>query len=322
ATDVPWYDNLDNTGYIYSNSYYSQPYYPSADSFPSVNRDSYTLGGTMIKAVTDSDGTAGYRSYPRAFGYADNLPRGEPPWDIPDNPYTREVENSGGDAFDISWARDEEGRYVELDTVHFIRVHNAVMAGAGALGELSTEITGAVDVSPAAGITGLRDMIVIKDLPPSVDSSAYQLEVFVFHKGRVVTGNTLVWTCSMEDAEVDEDNILRASSAGEISITASLADDPGISTTVSTVISTAAVALPAVYEAEEISLYPNPAGEHIRIRGVEDAAIRIFSTGGRLLAEKEDYSGGDISTAILPAGIYIVRIESGTTIVNRKLIKR
>ncbi len=322
ATDIPWFDNLGNTGYIYANSYYSQPYYPSADSFPSVDRDSYTLGGTMIRAVTDKDGTAGYRSYPRAFGYADNLPRGEPPWDIPDNPYTREVENSGGDAFDISWARDEEGLYVDLDTVHFIRVHNAVMAGAGALGELSTEIRGAVDVSPAAGITGLTDMIVIKDLPPAIDSSAYQLEVFVFHKGRPVTGRTVVWTCSMEDAEVDEDNILRVSSAGEISITASLAGDPDITVTVSTVISTAAVALPAVYEADEISLYPNPAGERIRIRGVQDAGIRIFSTGGRLQAEKDGYSGGDISTGMLPAGIYIVRIESGTSIINRKLIKR
>ncbi|MDZ7737853.1 MAG: hypothetical protein U5K32_02045 [Bacteroidales bacterium] len=34
ANDVPWNDNLGNTGYIYANSFYSQPYYPSADSFP------------------------------------------------------------------------------------------------------------------------------------------------------------------------------------------------------------------------------------------------------------------------------------------------
>ncbi|MDZ7737852.1 MAG: hypothetical protein U5K32_02040 [Bacteroidales bacterium] len=233
--------------------------------------------------------SAGYRSYPRAFGYADNRLRGVPPWDIPDNPYTPELENSGGDAFDISWARDEEGSYTELDTVHFIRVTNAVLAGAGVLGELSTEIRGAVDVSPAAGITGLRDMIVIKDLPPAIDSSAYQLEVFVFHKGRPVTGKTLSWTCSMQDAEVDEDNILRVSSAGEISITASLDDDPDITVTGRAMISTAALAVPAVDEAEEISLYPNPAGERIRIRGIQAASIRIFSTGGRLLAETEDY---------------------------------
>ena len=322
AADVPWYDNLNNTGYIYANSYYKQAYYPSADSFPSIDRDSYTLGGTMIKAVTDSDGTAGYRSYPRAFGYADNRPRGEPPWDIPDNPYTREVENSGGDAFDISWARDDGGNYADLDTVHFIRVHNAVLADAGALGELSTEITGAVDVSPAAGITGVRDMIVIKDLPPAIDSPAYQLEVFVFHRGRPVEGRELNWVCSMQSADVDANNILSAASQGELTITASLADDPEITASASTLITSQAVSVEHTGAAQDIILYPNPATESIYLAGLKDAEIRVLNTAGKVLIKDQGYSGEKaISIRTLPAGIYIISIRSHSGIINKKLIK-
>ena len=321
ATDVAWSDKSGNSGYIYANSYYSQPYYPSPDSFPSVDRESYTLSGTMIKAVTNNDN--GFRSYPRAFGYADNRLRGGPPWDIPDNPYTREVENSGGDAFDISWARDEEGNYAEPDTVHFIRVHNAVLAGAGALGGLSTEITGAVDVSPAPGITGQKDMIVIKDLPASIDSPAYQLEVFVFHKGRPVEGRQINWVCSMQSADIDANNILNAGSAGELTITASLADDPDITASASTVITGRAVAIEHTRAAQDIILYPNPAGESIYLAGLQDAEIRILNTAGKVLIKDHDYSGEKaISIGALPPGIYIVNIRSRPGIINRKLIKQ
>ena len=80
--------------------------------------------------------------------------RGSAPYTLPDNPYTAEVENSGGDAFDISWAVDEEGDYVELERIHFIKVQSGILHQGGFLGEVSTEITGAVDVAPAPGTKG------------------------------------------------------------------------------------------------------------------------------------------------------------------------
>src|SRR5690554_8135894 len=87
-------------------------------------------------------------SYQRGFGYADNQPRGQAPWTTPDNPYVPTIENAGGDGFDISWAVDGEGNYVDLDEVHFIKVVAAMQNNAGWLGEVSTEITGAAMVQP------------------------------------------------------------------------------------------------------------------------------------------------------------------------------
>src|SRR6056297_3643065 len=62
-------------------------------------------------------------SYPvKPFGYADNNPLGDAPYTLPDNPYSDTIENSGGDAFDISWAVDADGNYVDLPSIDFVKV--------------------------------------------------------------------------------------------------------------------------------------------------------------------------------------------------------
>ncbi|MCK5079740.1 MAG: hypothetical protein KAR09_07330, partial [Bacteroidales bacterium] len=104
ATDVPWSDNVGNSGFIYTNSAHEQPYYPDVDSFPAIHPDQYLLSGFRISGAIDSSSLAYVKSCQRAFGYADNRLRGAAPYTVPDNPYTPEKENSGGDAFDISWA--------------------------------------------------------------------------------------------------------------------------------------------------------------------------------------------------------------------------
>lgn len=124
ATDVTWVDNAGNSGAILANSIHNQPYYPDHDSFPTIPVDAYTLEGSTIKAVVNSGSGPGILSIRRSFGYADNQLRGSPPYTTPDNPYTDELENSGGDAFDIGWAVDSAGDYVELDKIHFVKVQN------------------------------------------------------------------------------------------------------------------------------------------------------------------------------------------------------
>jgi len=113
AADVPWEDQLGNSGLIRANSVHTQPYYPLHDSFPNIDPEKYTLNGTLIEGLVYEHPT-GMRSIRRAFGYADNQLRGTAPYSIPDNPYTREIENAGGDAFDIGWAVNSDGDYVEL----------------------------------------------------------------------------------------------------------------------------------------------------------------------------------------------------------------
>ena len=78
-----------------------------------------------------------------------------------------------GDAFDISWAVDTNSNYVELDEIHFIKVHTGVMDGAGWLGQISTEITGAAVVEPDPTLTGNHELVVIQG------DSAHPLNHFV-----------------------------------------------------------------------------------------------------------------------------------------------
>src|SRR5690554_2025005 len=162
AASVPWADNQGNSGFVLANSFHSQPYYPSEESFPSVNPNEYKLTGTRVTDEVDRTNPTFVKSYKKAFGYADNQLRGTAPYTLPDNPYTPEKENAGGDAFDISWAVDENGEYVDLDVIHFVKVHTGVLGDGGWLGEISTEITGAVAVTPNPSITGELDLIVIK----------------------------------------------------------------------------------------------------------------------------------------------------------------
>ena len=68
------------------------------------------------------------------FGYADNQPNS----------------NREGCSMDISWAVDSSGKPVTLKHIDFIRVYNAMNQSCGAIGETSSEITGAEDLHPEA----------------------------------------------------------------------------------------------------------------------------------------------------------------------------
>ena len=131
ARDVPWSDQHGNSGVIKANSVHTQSYYPLSDSFPDIPRDTYALSGTLIQGAVDVDHPPLIRSLKRGFGYADNQIRGSGSHMVPDNPYTPEVEYSGADAFDIAWAVDVVGSYVELDQIHFIMVQNGVLHEGG-----------------------------------------------------------------------------------------------------------------------------------------------------------------------------------------------
>jgi len=51
AQDVPWEDNLGNSGVIRANSLHTQPYYPLHDSFPIIDPDHYILEGTLLAGL-------------------------------------------------------------------------------------------------------------------------------------------------------------------------------------------------------------------------------------------------------------------------------
>jgi hypothetical protein len=323
AMDVSWEDQLGNQGLIKANSAHTQPYYPQPVIFPDIPEETYQLNGTLIRGAVDVEHPPLNISLRRAFGYADNLPRGSGALTVPDNPYTPELEHSGGDAFDIAWAVDDQGSGVDLDQIHFVKVQNGILHQGGWLGELSTEITGAVDVTPDPGLSGLTEILVIKDLPFELDTVALQLEMFLFSKGKPQTLPDIDWTISEPWAEVDENYRLSVSGTGTLTLTATVSGKPLLQASVSTlVVPAVSTSHRSMNQTHEIRIYPNPALNTFRISGVEEEELTLFDLRGRaLLTEKACQADREIDIADLLPGLYLVRIGKGPSSRYLKLLK-
>ena len=131
---VEWRDNLGNSGTIdYLKAFHRQDYY-----YPAwIKEDSYTLTGTRLASRTQCDPETGFWiNLPFLWGYADNM--GEDNTSLDGMPQANR--------FRISDAVDEEGNPVELRSISFVKVQTGVLAQAGPLGELSTEILGFYDL--------------------------------------------------------------------------------------------------------------------------------------------------------------------------------
>lgn len=320
ATDVPWIDNYGNSDFIYANSYHTQPYYPLSDSFPHINQEQYLLSGTRLENLVDQSNPMMVSCPRRSFGYADNQLRGSAPYTVPDNPYTREKENSGGDAFDISWAIDANGNYVDLDEIDFVKVQTAILADAGWSGEVSTEITGAVKVEPNSSITGVLDMIVVRDLPKTIHES-YQLEVFVFHQGRLIQDAEIQWESSLNGVHIDENNLLTFTEYGAVELTCSLVENTEIKAIVSTTITYPN----SISElTSTVNIFPNPTNGYFSISLESESSIEIFNLLGQSLFTLENVSNNqtiDISSFV--SGTYLIKITTKTsTPIYRKVIKK
>jgi len=323
AADVSWEDHLGKQGIIKANSAHTQSYYPQSELFPNVSAGSYELMGTLIQGVVDVDHPPQNVSLRRAFGYADNQLRGSEPYTLPDNPYTPEVEHSGGDAFDIAWAVDSEGHEVQLDKIHFVKVQSGLLHQGGWLGELSTEITGAVDVNPDPTISGNLDLLVIEDLPVELDTLSYQLEPILFHQGIAQLLPDITWTSSEPWATVDGTHRLNVEGTGALTLTATVTNSPGLQASVSTrVVEKLTTAAADGFIDPGIRLYPNPARTSFRISGVAEGEVTIMDLSGKVLLEaKHIQEGGEIHIEDLTSGIYMVRWKSGGSSLWLKLLK-
>ena len=106
------------------NPFHKHPYYPQW-----LTADAYTLTGAKLAPQTKVISGQNVQRI-LAYGYVDNKPN-------------TDVE---GTSFDISWAVDADGNPVSLPTIDFVRVYNASDEILGMTGELSTEVTGAIDL--------------------------------------------------------------------------------------------------------------------------------------------------------------------------------
>lgn len=130
---IAWSASDGTSGYMPQLVLYTQPYYPQW-----IEQGSLTLGGTRLpdNAVEEQHGRfKEWVTYPVGTGYADCWPNDD--------------ERS---AIDLSLAVDEQGNPANLPEVDFVRVYTGVHQQQGALGEVSTEICGAVDLHTLAGV--------------------------------------------------------------------------------------------------------------------------------------------------------------------------
>jgi hypothetical protein len=214
-----WKDDQGNSGKMLKNEFHSQPYYPSLQYFIDFKEDSATYTGTLLgHASTVMNGQIVLPSL--AFGYADNRPvnRSISPT-IPDNPYTRDKnEGAGGDPVDISWAVDQQGNYVDLDEIHFVKIVTGALSDLGILGEISTEIAGVVAANPN-GLTGPENLTVIHPHPHSVlVTDTLQIFADFFIKGRRQHTSFVFENSDRTKADISPEGTLIAKDGGTIRV--------------------------------------------------------------------------------------------------------
>jgi hypothetical protein len=100
-------------------------------SYPFWQGDSLVCRGTLLPPTAVKNELGYWSSYSLPWGYADN-----------------QTNNSGLNGFDLDWAVDANGTPILLNKINFVRVYTAVNQNAGWMGELSTEICGAVNLHP------------------------------------------------------------------------------------------------------------------------------------------------------------------------------
>lgn len=100
------------------------------------------------------------------FGYADSHPNGLLTTEQV-NPYTTgrtSNSNSNGDPMDLSWAVDDDGTPVYLDSVRYVRVYTGVQQMNGIMGESSTEILGSHRATKKGATAAVKPTITLGGL--------------------------------------------------------------------------------------------------------------------------------------------------------------
>jgi hypothetical protein len=203
-------------------------------------------------------------------------------------------------------------------------LQTGILHEGGFLGEISTEITGAVDVAPDHTISGMLDLLVIQDLSAEVDTGSIQLELYMFHMGRPVSLPQVQWTSSIEWASVDESNMLFLSGSGALTLTATVVGKSSITASVSTLVNPE---LQVGFELRKFdagpTLYPNPVRDFFHVSGVEQVNLFLYESTGKLLMQLEDYTAGDaISIQELSPGLYFLKIGESRSASFLKLLKQ
>lgn len=146
SDDVRWTDNQGKEGYVLRNAFHNKKdYYPTWIK----DQDQITFTGTLLKNTLFAGSII--TNKPFEWGYADN--------GSADFKALMESTGKAYNSFDISWAVDDQGKAVELKHIDFVKVYTGQNSNGNPfepdrnnsrsrfLGEVSTEIGGAIDLS-------------------------------------------------------------------------------------------------------------------------------------------------------------------------------
>ncbi len=321
SDSVRWENNFSESGYIRRNSFYKQPYFPDKQYFNTIDEVSYTLTGSQISGnIETSEGIV--KCYPRLFGYADNRMRTSNLPNVPDNPYTPQTENCGGDAFDIAWAVDNDGNYVDLESITFIKVQNAISGYSENVGEISTEITGACLVTPNAQLQGETDALVLNFNSDTIYNDYIDLEIFAFENGRLNRNVEFEIESNLNGLTIDSESVLHASHSGKADITLKLIDNPNVSVSLSTYFKFSEQDTSEVFKNSAPVILPNPVTSDAQILNVKQAKIVIYDRYGKQIGNIQKYSDNQtINLSFLAKGLYFLEIVSASEKYCLKLVK-
>lgn len=227
SRDVVWSDNMNGSGIIHANTYNLQEYYPSGALFPGYPVDSVSFEGTKIEVSINDTDPAYLSIAPPAFGYADNHPKKSGVNLFhPDNPYSPEVEGAGGDPFDISWAVDRDGNYVDLESVHFVKVATGCRMVLNHLGEISTDVSWITDVNPVPHLQGKEDLLVVYPFNTKIPVySSVQTEAHFFKRGRLTESKINYSSSNPDVIQIDDSGKVTALKAGNVNLSIESGDE-------------------------------------------------------------------------------------------------
>ncbi len=231
AHDVIWETDLGDQGVLRKNSFHSQAYYPQPAFFDNVGANQQKYEGKKINIRVDRSNPSFVTSNSFAFGYADNKAKNNNPT-VPTNPYYNDENGNSSDGFDIAWAVDEEGNYVELDEIDFIKIYNAAQEDAGWLGETSTEVESIAITTPNSEWTPQDYYVQLIGSSPYqiLKGDSFTFEGLLFKNGIPEEANA---TWSVTDAtigSINENGVFTALETGEVTIQYSAKTDLPLAT--------------------------------------------------------------------------------------------
>ena len=78
------------------------------------------------------------------------------------------------------------------------------------------------------------------------------------------------------------------------------------------------------FSATDFKMYPNPnTNGTLHFKTTTTLSVRVFNVLGKVVAtQKIDADSNSFDISLLPKGVYLVKVNSGSSSITKKLIKR